>query len=82
MTIPLIPISMSLATNSILSDDNATMSTAMLRRDEIEQLESTDETEYTDYGAFVAALSGLTGVVSVNSQHGRKDKPIREKTQW
>ena len=67
----------------ILSNDNATfhtMSTAMLRRDEIEQLESTDETEYTDYGPLVAALSGLTGVVSVNSQYGRKDKPIREKT--
>ena len=39
-----------------------------------------DETEYTDYGSLMGAMSGLTGVVSVNSQYGRKDKPIREKT--
>ena len=52
----------------------------MRRRDEIEQLVSTDETEYNEYGPLVAALSGLTGVVSVNSQYGRNDKPIREKT--
>ena len=69
--------------NLILSNDNATfhtMSTAMPRKDEIKQLESMDETEYTDYGPLAAALSGLTGVVSVNSQYGRNDKPIREKT--
>ena len=52
----------------------------MLRRDEIQQLESMDETEYTDYGSLMGAISGLTGVVSLNSQYGRNDKPIREKT--
>ena len=53
---------------------------SMLRMEEIEQLESMNETGYTDYGSLMGAMSGLTGVVSVNSQYGRNDKPIREKT--
>ena len=57
-------------------------------RDEYNDQED-DETAYntnnddsyddrSDYLSF--AMSGLTGVVSLNSQYGRKDKPVRTKT--